>query len=77
MTNVWGVRNDRPKTELVDGGFISIGFDEMNRDLREIGLDREALKAALNAALPDESPGRSRAGRASCCGSRRRSPRVM
>lgn len=56
MTSVWGVHNDRFNTELVEGEFISVGYDEMNRDLREIGFDRESLKAALTLALPDEKP---------------------
>ena len=55
MTNVWGVHNDRLNTELVDGGFITIGWDGVG-DLREIGFDREALRAALTAAMPDEKP---------------------
>lgn len=55
MTSVWGVHNDRFGHELVDGGFISIGWDELG-DLREIGSDREALKAALTKAYPDDKP---------------------
>ena len=55
MTNVWGVHNDRFGSELVEGGFISIGWDELG-DLRQIGLDRESLKAALAKAYPDDKP---------------------
>lgn len=67
MTKVWGAHNDRFNTELVDGGFISVRYDEVNQDLLEIGLDREALKGALTAALPDEKPRASPAGQESCC----------
>ncbi len=56
MTKVWGVHNDRFNTELVEGGFISVGYDEMNLDLREVEFDRDALKSALTAAMPDEKP---------------------
>lgn len=52
---VWGVHNDRLNTELIEGGFISIGWDELG-DLRQIGLDRDRLKAALTDAFPDAKP---------------------
>jgi len=52
---VWGVHNDRLTTELVDGGFISVGWDPVG-DLRAVGLTREHLKAALAAAYPDVKP---------------------
>lgn len=62
MANVWGVHNDRFSTELVEGGFVSIGWDELG-DLRDVGLEREALKSALAHAYPDDKP-RAVAGRA-------------
>lgn len=52
---VWGVHNDALSTELVEGGFISIGWDEIG-DLRHVGLTREVLKAALAEARPDDKP---------------------
>lgn len=55
MTNMWGVHNDTLTTELVDGGFISVGWDELG-DLRAIGSPREELKDALSAGYPDENP---------------------
>lgn len=55
MANVWGVHNDRLNTELVEGGFISIGWDELG-DLRELGFEREVLKAALTQSFPDDKP---------------------
>ena len=55
MTNMWGVHNDTLTTELVDQGFVSIGWDELG-DLREIGRSREDLKAALGPVFPDRKP---------------------
>lgn len=52
---VFGVHNDALSTELIDGGFISIGWDPIG-DLRQVGLAREQLKAALAAAFPDDKP---------------------
>ncbi|GGK14969.1 hypothetical protein GCM10010124_04470 [Pilimelia terevasa] len=52
---VWGIRNDSLSTELVDGGFVSIGWNRLG-DLRDIGLTREKLKAALTEAYPDAKP---------------------
>lgn len=49
------MHNDRLDTELVDGGFISIGWQNIG-DLREIGFDREELKRALSQAYPDDKP---------------------
>mgnify|MGYP006104339173 CR=1 FL=1 len=53
---MWGVHNDTLFSELVDEGFISIGWDEMPRDLAQIADSREALKTALSVALPDRKP---------------------
>ena len=43
---VWGIHNDTLTTELVDGGFVSIGWDMMG-DLTLISEGREGLKRAL------------------------------
>nr|WP_199347809.1 restriction endonuclease [Mycobacteroides chelonae] len=40
---------------MIDGGFVSIGWDNIG-DLREVGLAREELKAALSGAYPDTKP---------------------
>ena len=56
MTTIWGVHNDTLSSELVDEGFISIGWDELG-DLNAIGPTREALKAALAEAYPERKPG--------------------
>lgn len=57
MTNMWGVHNDTLASELVDGGFVSIGWDELDLDLTTIGSSREDLKAELWKAFPDSKPG--------------------
>lgn len=56
MTAVWGVHNDALSTELIEEGFISIGWDKIG-DLSKIGPDREALKAAQKQAYPETKPG--------------------
>lgn len=56
MTPIWGIHNDVFSTELVDDGFVSIGWGDVG-DIRNIGRDRAALKAALQGALPDAKIG--------------------
>lgn len=60
--NVWGVHNDSLTSELVDDGFISIGWDELG-DLSTITDGREGFKRALEAERPD-AKSRSIAGQA-------------
>ena len=60
--NVWGVHNNTLTTELVDEGFISIGWDKLPA-LTSIGGGREGLKRALAGVEPDANP-RSIAGQA-------------
>ena len=55
MTTMWGIHNDALGHELVDQGFISVGWDEIG-DLRQIGDDRERVKAALAVAYPEAKP---------------------
>lgn len=57
MTVTWGLHNDRiPAAELVSGGFVSIGWDAIG-DIREIGDDQTALKAALVESDREAKPG--------------------
>jgi restriction system protein len=56
MRNMWGIHNDALGSELVEQGFISIGWDEMP-DLRTIGDDRAAMKTALEIAYPTAKKG--------------------
>lgn len=60
--NVWGVHNDSLTTELVDDGFISVGWDGL-ASLDSIPHGRDGLKAALQALYPNAKP-RSIAGQA-------------
>jgi restriction system protein len=53
--NMWGIHNDTLTAELVDDGFVSIGWDPLG-DLRELGTSREELKASLAAVYPDSKP---------------------
>ena len=53
---MWGVHNDQPQLDLVDNGFISIGWAEMG-DLSAVGNDKDAMKAKVAATYPDSKPG--------------------
>lgn len=55
MTNMWGIHNDTLTSELIDGGFVSVGWDPLG-DLRTLGASREELKASLAAVYPDRKP---------------------
>lgn len=52
MPAVWGIHNDTLTTELLDGNFVSISWDELG-DLNSIPHGREGLKEALELANPD------------------------
>ena len=56
MKPIWGIHNNRPELDLVSDGFVSIGWEEIG-DIREVGPDREALKARLAETYPDAKPG--------------------
>lgn len=47
MNVVWGIHNDKLTTELVNGNFVSIGWDRIG-DLSQIGPDREALNRSYD-----------------------------
>lgn len=53
---MWGIHNDTLTRELVDGGFVSIGWDAVDRDLATIPGGRDGLKDALAVAHPDTKP---------------------
>lgn len=53
---MWGIHNDYFDTELLDEGFVSIGYDAVP-DLRTIGPDRERIKDVLRSVNPDAKPG--------------------
>jgi len=56
MAGFWGIHNDRPDLDLVENGFISIGWSEIG-DLETIGDDKEALKSRVANVYPDAKPG--------------------
>lgn len=62
MTNLWGIHNDTLTNELVDHGFVSVGWHELG-DLRTISNGRDGLKKALDTTYPG-SKARATAGRA-------------
>ncbi|AIF41818.1 restriction endonuclease [Dermacoccus nishinomiyaensis] len=53
---MWGIHNDTIGDELVAGGFISLGWEEMP-NLRMLGDDRERMKAELLSRYPGAKPG--------------------
>lgn len=55
MTNMWGIHNDTLTTELVDEGFVSIGWDPLG-DLTALGTSRDELKEHLASFYPDRTP---------------------
>src|SRR5699024_7047244 len=55
MSRMWGIHNDTLTTELVDEGFVSIGWDEIG-DLAQIRGSRDGLKEALSQVFPDAKP---------------------
>lgn len=52
MANMWVIRNDALDQELLDEGFVSLGWDEIP-DLRDIGRDRTRIKELLSGAYPE------------------------
>lgn len=56
MSTMWGIHNDALGAELVEKGFISIGWEEIP-DLRTIGDDRERLKDLVRRTYPNIKPG--------------------
>ncbi|WP_227871010.1 hypothetical protein [Corynebacterium provencense] len=52
---IWDIHNDTLTHELVDQGFVSIGWDGLG-DLTQIHQGREGLKKALAALEPDAKP---------------------
>jgi len=56
MTTMWGIHNDVLGPELIDQGFISIGWDKVP-DIRTVGHDREAIKKFLETAYPEVKAG--------------------
>ena len=56
MRRLWGIHNDQPDLDLIENGFVSIGWEEMG-DLTLIGDDKDEMKRQLADARPDAKPG--------------------
>ncbi len=56
MAKTWGIHNDALGSELVDEGFISIGWEEMP-DLRTMGDDRTLIKEVVRETYPSAKAG--------------------
>jgi restriction system protein len=56
VTALWGIHNDQSSLDLVEGGFISIGWDDLG-DLSTSAIDRETLKLRLAETRPEAKPG--------------------
>lgn len=54
-TQIWGIHNDTLTDELVDEGFISVGWDDIG-DLSLVSGGRGGLKKVLSAHLPGAKP---------------------
>lgn len=50
------VRNDRQSAELLERGFVAIGWDEIG-DARQYGDDPGRIRDAITRSLPGHSPG--------------------
>ncbi len=56
MNTMWGIHNDALGAELVEKGFVSIGWEEVP-DLRTIEADRTFLKDVVQRTYPHIKPG--------------------
>ena len=56
MATIWGIHSDQPSLDLISGGFVSVGWDEIG-DLKKIGANKEELKHRIEIAYPDAKPG--------------------
>jgi len=56
MAALWGIHNDQSSLDLVQGGFVSVGWEELG-DLSGEQVDRETLKLRLAATYPTAKPG--------------------
>jgi restriction system protein len=52
----WGIHNNRPEVDFVDGGFVALGWDLIAADVAALVDDRDLLKAELARAYPHKGP---------------------
>jgi restriction system protein len=55
VATLWAIHNDKPHVDFVEEGFVGLGWRAIG-DLRAIGPDRDALRAAVAAASPQARP---------------------
>ncbi|MGI8757070.1 MAG: restriction endonuclease [Acidimicrobiales bacterium] len=56
MTVAWGIHNNQPDLDLIEGKFVAIGWDELG-DLANMPNDRDLLKDHLAETYPDVTLG--------------------
>ncbi len=56
MKTVWGLHNNQPSLDLVGGGFVAVGWDELG-DISRFADDRDGLKQAIIDTFPAAKPG--------------------
>jgi restriction system protein len=56
MATIWGIHNDDASLDLIQDGFVGIGWDDLG-DLKAIGSDKDAMKRRVAAAYPRAKPG--------------------
>jgi restriction system protein len=52
VTAYWGIHNNRPELDFVDGGFVALGWDLIDQDAAGLVDDRDVLKGELARAYP-------------------------
>lgn len=56
MPTIWGIHNAESTLDLVNEGFVSVGWEELG-DLTNVAPDREVLKELLAKTYPSAKPG--------------------
>ena len=56
MTRVWCVRSNQPQLDLIENGFVAIGWDDMG-DLAAIPNDQDRMKERVASAYPEAKLG--------------------
>ncbi len=56
VATIWGIHNDQPALDLLTGGFVSVGWDEIG-DLRQYKGASKELKEQVSATYSAAKPG--------------------
>jgi restriction system protein len=51
----WGIHNNHPEIDFVDGGFVALGWDLIAQDATGLVDDRDVLKHELARAYPEKN----------------------